>query len=427
MYTGRTSTGEILTAFVHRYSMNRKRWLVTFDNDKKSVEGKGKWLDLKKLERIEKVKDYDEDQHSESPMDEGVVVPEGYTDYSCKYCKLSVIDSTENFLPMSILTCSGCNKFVHGDTCCDPPITSKIMSKYYANPDVLEDAYKEFYCDECRRCDSCNEQDALYGIKAVNRREFQCTKGKQNEEPLMLCHRCELLYKDNQYCRICEKTYDKNNFLLRLEKADRDNAEGGRGRQRRAPTVPKGGSSVSGGNNKSGNAPTSKAPKWGSDELSMLKCQGCKSFVHAACCNVSLADFHLMKEGKHPSLNESFLCMICAGERSLAIVNELRKFDTLALFHEPVTDAIAPNYRDMISKPMDLQTMESRAKSQTDFDYNWTRVSFLRLLSFRRTHFFHLGCRVPPPYSTALRRTSGHPKTTLTNPNLLLRTSKGMF
>ena len=76
--------------------MNRKRWLVTFDNDKKSVEGKGKWLDLKKLERIEKVKDYDEDQHSESPMDEGVVVPEGYTDYSCKYCTKGPVDLQES-------------------------------------------------------------------------------------------------------------------------------------------------------------------------------------------------------------------------------------------------------------------------------------------------------------------------------------------
>ena len=124
-------------AFVHRYSMKMKKWLLTPSS--KKVNGKGQWVDLRKCDKVTTVKDYDDDSVHSNPMEEDVVVPEGYVDYSCKYCKLSMLDEEDNFLPSSMLKCHGCKMFVHGDTCLDPPLPPKIMDNFYAPPELIEE------------------------------------------------------------------------------------------------------------------------------------------------------------------------------------------------------------------------------------------------------------------------------------------------
>ena len=83
-----------------------------------------------------------------------------------------------------------------------------------------------------------------------------------------------------------------------------------------------------------------------------------------------------MRQGKHPVLNKSFYCPPCCSKHAVTIIQHLRKLDTLFIFHLPVTDAVAPNYRDVVKEPMDLQTMEKRAKEGKDKNYLWLRESF---------------------------------------------------
>ena len=124
-------------AFVHRYSLKMKKWLLTSEVNK--VKGKGQWVDLRKCESVVSIKDYDDDDEHDNPMEEDVIIPDGYVDYSCKYCKLSMLDDKDNYLPSSMLTCASCKKFMHGDTCLDPPLPPKTMDKYYAPPELMED------------------------------------------------------------------------------------------------------------------------------------------------------------------------------------------------------------------------------------------------------------------------------------------------
>jgi hypothetical protein len=41
-----------------------------------------------------------------------------------------------------------------------------------------------------------------------------------------------------------------------------------------------------------------------------------------------------------------------------------------------VTDKVAPNYRDVIKNPMDLQTMLEKVESEDYLNYAWVREQF---------------------------------------------------
>ena len=45
-----------------------------------------------------------------------------------------------------------------------------------------------------------------------------------------------------------------------------------------------------------------------------------------------------------------------------------------------MTDAVAPNYRDVVKEPMDLQTMEKRAKEGKDKNCLWVRECFEQIV-----------------------------------------------
>jgi len=255
-------------------------------------------MDLRNIAKVTKLKDYDDDDENDSPMDEDVVVPAGYIDYSCKYCKLSVLDENDNFLPSCMLQCAGCEKFVHGDTCLDPPLPRKVMNKYYAPPETIEEQFKTFYCDECKQCESCGKSEPGFGVKAVAIRPAQTTSAPSSLDSSEvrtknLCTPCEKLIKKNHFCKVCLKTFDEDNFLAqqsRLNDADGPDAGGAEGE-----LTTKSKSSKQANDN---NALPSPLSSWGLDTLSLLQCSSCKSHVHASCCDVTLSDFDLMKQGK---------------------------------------------------------------------------------------------------------------------------------
>jgi hypothetical protein len=89
-----------------------------------------------------------------------------------------------------------------------------------------------------------------------------------------------------------------------------------------------------------------------------------------------MEDFDLIQRFKHPRLNQQFLCKLCVKECALSIIKTLGELDKLFLFAEPVTDAIAPNYRDVIANPMSLADMQKHALTASYFDYDWVREFF---------------------------------------------------
>ena len=53
-------------------------------------------------------------------------------------------------------------------------------------------------------------------------------------------------------------------------------------------------------------------------------------------------------------------------DRCLKLVEAVRGWDYMSMFHMPVTDAEVPGYSDIISDPMDLHTIDTRLKSTTE-------------------------------------------------------------
>jgi hypothetical protein len=128
--------------------------------------------------------------------------------------------------------------------------------------------------------------------------------------------------------------------------------------------------------------------EWGYTEIEMLVCDGCKVWVHAGCAGISEDEYNETSEGEHPIYSKEFLCRMCCRQRCQSIIQALRDLDTTGVFAVPVTDKVAPNYHDVITNPMDLQTMQERATVEEYLNYAWVREAFelivLNALTFNK-------------------------------------------
>jgi hypothetical protein len=115
---------------------------------------------------------------------------------------------------------------------------------------------------------------------------------------------------------------------------------------------------------------------WGYTEGDMLVCDSCDLWVHAGCADLSQEEYDMTSEGDHLIYSKEFLCRVCCRKRSAKLIETLRRYDNMMLFAVPVTEKVAPNYRDVIKNPMDLQTMMEKAKTEEYLNYAWVRDNF---------------------------------------------------
>lgn len=66
------------------------------------------------------------------------------------------------------------------------------------------------------------------------------------------------------------------------------------------------------------------------------------------------------KPGYDPKVLNKYECLTCRKVRMLRVIHRLILEDKIDLFKEPVTEAIAPTYFDVIKAPMDLSTMQRK-------------------------------------------------------------------
>ena len=120
----------------------------------------------------------------------------------------------------------------------------------------------------------------------------------------------------------------------------------------------------------------------------MLVCDGCGIWVHAGCAGIDEGGYNEISAGTHPIYGKEFLCRVCCRRRCQDIIDALHNEDTKMLFAVPVTEQVAPNYKDVIKKPMDLQTMMEKANLGEYPNYSWVREHFelmvLNALTFNR-------------------------------------------
>ena len=117
-------------------------------------------------------------------------------------------------------------------------------------------------------------------------------------------------------------------------------------------------------------------PEWGYTEVEMLVCDSCKIWVHAGCAGIGEEEYNLTSEGDHPIYSKEFLCRVCCRKRCKDLIQALNEQDRMGLFAVPVALKDAPNYRDFIQYPMDLQTCMERAECEEYLSYAWIREMF---------------------------------------------------
>lgn len=98
------------------------------------------------------------------------------------------------------------------------------------------------------------------------------------------------------------------------------------------------------------------------DEKCMIQCNECNRWIHALCEGLDVAQYTAITTRTHPIWGDEYLCPLCRVALCRDMLNKLASQDMLGMFAEPVTEAVAANYYDVIRTPMDLSTMRGKCE-----------------------------------------------------------------
>lgn len=318
-----------------------------------------------------------------------------------------------------MITCSDCKGNYHL-TCLDPLMTKEMYQKL---PKDEKQNLIGWKCSKCTICLGCYQKDIVFGSHTMQ--PVPPTVSLPPGEQLPLCSMCVKAYEDEKYCPNCAHSWDDIKYQKVLEQMDEE--EEAMLPPEPAPKKPKGDDSGKAVTELTENmmATAKGMPPgtpfangvllngarvdpswyyaennvWGYTEGDMLVCDRCDLWVHAGCAGLSQEEYDMTSEGEHPIYSKEFLCRVCCRKRCIKLIQTLRKYDEMMLFAVPVTEKVAPNYRDVIKNPMDLQTMMEKAKTEEYLNYAWVRDSFALMvfnaLTFNRffTKFWNEGKR----------------------------------
>lgn len=216
-------------------------------------------------------------------------------------------------------------------------------------------------CWKCVKCFGCGSDIwektlLLYNMKKLDSRS--------NADKLVyVCAECLDRYKNlKEFCPICFVLYPADDGGAEMEPdIEYDNSR----EQIKLPT-----SIENGDDNNSGPVDTSGmvVDDAVTQELlpiredSMVQCNECSRWVHAYCEGIDQAQYEAMTLGTHPVWGDEYLCPICRINISIQVIEQLKVLDSLYIFAQPVTEKEAKNYFDVIHNPMDLSTMDRKAR-----------------------------------------------------------------
>lgn len=398
--------GDTVVAKVRAYSSAQKKWLLSYEfSDKTKTKYEASWLDvygkkecsdLKVLDKgpvdmqLEDLLPYlvgfDFDEHHEQ---NGSHTPNFARDLELyNLLKKRCQGCVEYWKNEEIrVDCDDCGAECHMG-CLDPPLTLEAWQKM-----VKDDA--SYQCARCKPCRGCYQKDATFGSHP---RQCPPMLSFPKGESLDLCQMCCACYDSGCFCPNCAHSWDAEKYEKVTKNIEYTGALFRKRKLSGGPlvdsTLPPVLGSFTGDDELPLGAkidPTFFYPEtteWGYGENDMLVCDNCDVWVHAGCSGLSEDEYDQTSDGKHPIYSKEFLCRVCCRERCKDLISALQEHDTSMLFAVPVTEKVAPNYRDIIKHPMDLQTMQEKAENEEYVNYAWVRELFelmvLNALMFNR-------------------------------------------
>ena len=233
----------------------------------------------------------------------------------CDECGLSIVQSRNDDDQDSLsISCSTCHKCFHPHCVSEILITSSTTEKIKT--------HSNFKCLECLQCICCDRR--IQGKEDLLVKNWGFFDFGGINHVFLSCADCLPSLKDGNYCPNC---YQKWNLDSETDV------------------------------NVGAIAPRS------SDF--MLCCDRCQMFCHFDCewrsSNASIASMEREYEEKlHQTSQTFFACNVCQQQMMRECLMHLIEEDQYHIFTEPVTIDIAPTYFDIITFPMDLQTMIGR-------------------------------------------------------------------
>ncbi|CAI5747224.1 unnamed protein product [Peronospora destructor] len=326
-----------------------------------------------------------------------------------------------------LTVCSKCDRRYHV-TCCDPPHTPISL----INPDdgevLVADLKIPFVCSDCAACSGCHRRkdDLIFDRTEPTSFSDELKKTGEGSDPrwsqwrlplqaAALCTKCIPYYKANRFCGVCNLVLDDEQLTTSVDlllcstchhwtHADCEpdphpafhNVNGTSGFKLDVIVdVPKDLSNLPKAVINSREIATAAIASREADTKSI-------SSLRTAAGSCSIAEEHKMlssakgfasrnegviKTAKQveedfarslrfesvydPKVLHNYECHTCRKVRMLHILYRLGVEDKLDLFKEPVTEAIAPSYSDIIKSPMDLSTMQQKV-----LDEKYTNITF---------------------------------------------------
>ncbi|KAG6970856.1 hypothetical protein JG688_00004678 [Phytophthora aleatoria] len=337
-----------------------------------------------------------------------------YENSTCGYCWLDADeceddtdthDAVGNREQEELVACAKCDGRFHS-TCCDPPHAPISLVNPEDGEVLVSDLKTPFVCSDCTSCAGCH----CHKSDEERTGEESTPRWSQWRLPLQtaaLCTKCIPYYKANRFCGACNLVLgdeqlatsvdlltcstchhwihadcepdphpafhafsSANDFALDVL-TDSSKANGSEtadtmsSASREAETeaisslkTPVGSRSPSEERNVVPNGKNSSGKDDGAFKTAK---QVEEDFAHSL----------RFGAGYDPKLLHNYECLTCRKVRMLHVLHRLGVEDKLDLFKEPVTEAIAPTYFDIIKAPMDLSTMRQKI-----LDGKYTSVNF---------------------------------------------------
>jgi hypothetical protein len=303
-----------------------------------------------------------------------------------------------------IIQCHSCHHIYH-NTCLDQPLPLRLARQLHErqanNSEALESPQNQqiiWTCDKCCPCEGCHKTDLLFGCKTYSKSVGIVSlvpedgNKDQPKNTIMeayqprLCSMCVVRYDEGNFCPNCGITFDddthtlaqmaklwrrrhllQNKSLSEIESDDEGDFE-----NTKFPFTDNSSNSVE-------KLAQDQKKKWGFGPSTMLTCDSCNKWVHAGCALLSKSDYEAVTNKEHPIYGiGEFLCAPCCRKKCQSFLQKMDEEDKMSLFAMPVTEEVAPNYKDVITNPMDLHTLSMKFRNN-EFslaNYVWVKEMF---------------------------------------------------